>query len=89
MAIVGGALMPKLQAIIIDIGGYAVNDIKFLGIPEINLSFFLPILCFFFSLQDLDLVTIHNQLVILYISKIIIRNEYTIDNEKLFGNLSK
>ena len=48
MAIVGGALMPKLQAIIIDIGGYAVNDIKFLGIPEINLSFFLPILCFIF-----------------------------------------
>jgi FHS family L-fucose permease-like MFS transporter len=48
MAIVGGALMPKIQAIIIDIGGYDVNDIKFLGIPEINLSFFLPILCFIF-----------------------------------------
>jgi FHS family L-fucose permease-like MFS transporter len=40
--------MPKMQAIIIDIGGYDVNDIKFLGIPEINLSFFLPILCFIF-----------------------------------------
>ncbi len=48
MAIVGGALMPKLQAIIIDIGGYAVNDIRFLGISEINLSFFLPIICFIY-----------------------------------------
>jgi len=48
MAIVGGALMPKLQAIIIDIGGYAVNDIRFLGISEVNLSFLLPIICFIY-----------------------------------------
>ena len=48
MAIVGGALMPKLQGMIIDIGGYAVNDVSFLGISEINFSFFLPILCFSF-----------------------------------------
>ena len=48
MAIVGGALMPKLQATIIDIGGYAVNDIRFLGVSEINLSFILPALCFIY-----------------------------------------
>ena len=48
MAIVGGALMPKLQATIIDIGGYSVNDIRFFGIPEINFSFILPIFCFIY-----------------------------------------
>jgi FHS family L-fucose permease-like MFS transporter len=47
MAIVGGALMPKLQGMIIDIGGYAVNDVSIVGISEINLSF-LPVLCFAF-----------------------------------------
>jgi FHS family L-fucose permease-like MFS transporter len=48
MAIVGGALMPKLQGMIIDIGGYAVNDVSIVGISEINLSFLLPVLCFAF-----------------------------------------
>ena len=48
MAIVGGALMPKLQAIIIDIGGNDVNDIKIFGVSEINLSFTLPLICFLF-----------------------------------------
>ena len=48
MAIVGGALMPKLQGMIIDIGGYGVNDVNVLGISEINFSFLLPIICFVF-----------------------------------------
>jgi len=48
MAIVGGALMPKLQGMIIDIGGNGVNDVKVLGISEINFSFLLPIICFVF-----------------------------------------
>ena len=48
MAIVGGALMPKLQATIIDIGGYSVNDVRFFGIPEINFSFILTIFCFIY-----------------------------------------
>ncbi len=48
MAIVGGALMPKLQGLIIDIGGYGVNDISILGVSEINFSFLLPVLCFAF-----------------------------------------
>lgn len=46
MAIVGGALMPKLQALIIDIGGSSVSDTKILGVPEINFSYSLPLLCF-------------------------------------------
>jgi FHS family L-fucose permease-like MFS transporter len=46
MAIVGGALMPKLQGIIIDAGGNGVNDIKIAGVSEVNFSFILPLLCF-------------------------------------------
>jgi FHS family L-fucose permease-like MFS transporter len=48
MAIVGGALMPKLQGMIIDLGGYGVNDLSIAGISEINFSFLLPVLCFAF-----------------------------------------
>ncbi len=48
MAIVGGAFMPQLQGLIIDLGGVAVNDIKILGVSEINFSFLLPALCLFF-----------------------------------------
>ncbi|WP_299664715.1 L-fucose:H+ symporter permease [uncultured Polaribacter sp.] len=48
MAIVGGALMPKLQAQIIDIGGNRVDDISILGVPEINFSYTLPLLCFIY-----------------------------------------
>tara|TARA_Y100000739_G_C20518227_1_gene422825 strand:- start:760 stop:1026 length:267 start_codon:yes stop_codon:yes gene_type:complete len=48
MAIVGGALMPKLQGMIIDIGGYDVNDVIILGMSEINFSFILPVICFIF-----------------------------------------
>lgn len=46
MAIVGGALMPKLQGMIIDIGGNGVADTTVFGITEINFSFILPLLCF-------------------------------------------
>ena len=48
MYIVGGALMPKLQALIIDIGGNGVNDITILGVPEINFSYILPMICFLY-----------------------------------------
>ncbi len=41
MAIVGGALMPPLQGLIIDQG-------TFLGLPAENASFILPLMCFFF-----------------------------------------
>ena len=46
MAIVGGALMPTFQGMIIDIGGVNVNDIQIFGVSEVNFSFILPLLCF-------------------------------------------
>ncbi|MHA7830238.1 MAG: L-fucose:H+ symporter permease [Flagellimonas sp.] len=48
MSIVGGALLPKLQASIIDIGGKGVADTRVLGVPEINYSYILPLLCFIY-----------------------------------------
>ena len=48
MAIVGGALMPKLQGMVIDLGGSGVNDIRIIGVSEVNFSFLLPLLCFVF-----------------------------------------
>jgi FHS family L-fucose permease-like MFS transporter len=48
MAIVGGALMPKFQGMIIDIGGYNVDDVSILGMSEMNFSFILPLFCFIF-----------------------------------------
>ena len=46
MSIVGGALLPKLQGSIIDLGGSGVSDLTVLGVPEVNVSFLLPLLCF-------------------------------------------
>lgn len=46
MAIVGGAFMPILQGMILDIGGTAYADVRLLGVPEVNFSFILPLLCF-------------------------------------------
>jgi FHS family L-fucose permease-like MFS transporter len=48
MAIVGSALLPKLQGLIIDIGGSGVKDTLILGVPEVNISFLLPLGCFFY-----------------------------------------
>lgn len=46
MAIVGGALMPPLQAAILDWGGPGFSDVAILGyIPEVRVSFILPLLC--------------------------------------------
>jgi FHS family L-fucose permease-like MFS transporter len=46
MAIVGGALMPVLQASILDWGGGGYTDVRILGVPEVNFSFVLPLGCF-------------------------------------------
>ncbi|HSF52985.1 MAG TPA: L-fucose:H+ symporter permease [Algoriphagus sp.] len=46
MAIVGGAIMPTLQGMILDIGGTGYTDTLILGVPEVNFSFFLPLVCF-------------------------------------------
>ncbi|NKI25436.1 L-fucose:H+ symporter permease [Arenibacter sp. 6A1] len=48
MAIVGGALMPQWQAMIIDAGGSGVNDLTIMGVAEVNFSFVLPLLCFLY-----------------------------------------
>ncbi len=48
MAIVGGALMPVLQGLILDIGGKGYTDVLILGVPEVNFSFILPFACFSF-----------------------------------------
>ncbi|WP_411031868.1 L-fucose:H+ symporter permease [Spongiimicrobium sp. 3-5] len=48
MAIVGGALMPAFQGMIIDVGGTSVNDTTIAGVSEVNFSFVLPLLCFVF-----------------------------------------
>lgn len=46
MAIVGGAIMPTLQGVILDIGGNGYSDALILGVPEVNFSFTLPFFCF-------------------------------------------
>lgn len=46
MAIVGGAIMPVLQGAILDFGGSGYTDIEILGVPEVNFSFVLPLICF-------------------------------------------
>ncbi len=46
MAIVGGAIMPTLQGMILDLGGVGYADIQILGVSEVNFSFILPFLCF-------------------------------------------
>jgi len=46
MAIVGGAIMPTAQGMILDIGGSGYSDTRILGVPEVNFSFILPLFCF-------------------------------------------
>lgn len=46
MAIVGGAIMPLAQGVLLDIGGSGYTDTLILGVPEVNFSFVLPLLCF-------------------------------------------
>lgn len=46
MAIVGGAIMPTLQGMILDLGGIGYTDVQILGVPEVNFSFVLPLVCY-------------------------------------------
>lgn len=46
MAIVGGALMPVLQGLVLDLGGPGYNDTLILGVSEVQFSFVIPLLCF-------------------------------------------
>ena len=45
MAIVGGALMPPLQGMIIDLGN-VIDMNAFIGMSAVNVSFVLPLVCF-------------------------------------------
>jgi FHS family L-fucose permease-like MFS transporter len=61
MAIVGGAIMPTLQGMILDLGGSNYDDIRILGVSEVNFSFILPLGCFvmvlLFSLRSKNLAS--------------------------------
>jgi FHS family L-fucose permease-like MFS transporter len=46
MAIVGGAIMPVLQGLLLDIGGSGLRDTEIFGVPEVNFFFVLPLICF-------------------------------------------
>jgi len=46
MAIVGGAIMPTAQGMILDMGGSGYTDTLIMGVPEVNFSFVLPLTCF-------------------------------------------
>lgn len=46
MAIVGGALMPTFQGMVLDLGGSDYTDLRILGVSEVNFSFILPAICF-------------------------------------------
>ena len=46
MAIVGGAIMPTAQGMILDIGGSGYQDTSILGVSEVRFSFILPMMCF-------------------------------------------
>jgi FHS family L-fucose permease-like MFS transporter len=61
MAIVGGAIMPTLQGMLLDLGGSNYDDMLILGVPEVNFSFILPLACFvmvlLFSLRAKNLAS--------------------------------
>jgi FHS family L-fucose permease-like MFS transporter len=62
MAIVGGAIMPVLQGSILDFGGSGYTDIEILGVPEVNFSFVLPLICFLVvAAYGFRTHTIHNK----------------------------
>ena len=60
MAIVGGAILPTLQGLIMDIGGAGYDDTLILGVPEVNFSFILPLFCFVIvALYGYRVINIH------------------------------
>ena len=60
MAIVGGAILPTLQGLIMDLGGSGYDDILILGVPEVNFSFILPLFCFLIvALYSYRVINIH------------------------------
>jgi len=45
MSIVGGSVLPPLQALVFDLGGPGYNDISILGMNEVRISFVIPLIC--------------------------------------------
>ncbi|WP_109830964.1 L-fucose:H+ symporter permease [Reichenbachiella versicolor] len=45
MAIVGGAIFPPMQGLIIDAGGSGLSDTLIMGVPEVKFSFIMPMIC--------------------------------------------
>jgi fucose permease len=51
------AFMPKIQGMIIDMGGAGVSDLTILGVSEINFSFILPLFSFLYIFYYGNLVS--------------------------------
>lgn len=45
MSIVGGSVLPPLQALVFDLGGPGYTDVSVLGMNEVRLSFAIPLIC--------------------------------------------
>ena len=45
MAILGGSVLPPLQALIIDLGGPEYNNLSIAGLSETRISFIMPLIC--------------------------------------------
>ncbi len=45
MAILGGSILPPIQALIFDLGGPGYNDITIMGVSEVKFSFIIPLIC--------------------------------------------
>lgn len=62
MAILGGSVLPPLQALIIDLGGPGYSDLAVLGISEVKFSFIMPLLCLMVvTIYGYRTMTIHNK----------------------------
>lgn len=62
MAILGGSVLPPLQALIFDIGGPGYTDISFGGITEVKISFIIPLICLaVVAVYGYRTIVIHNK----------------------------
>lgn len=62
MAILGGSVLPPLQALIIDLGGPGYSDVTLLGVTEVKFSFVMPLICLaVVTIYGYRTMTIHNK----------------------------
>lgn len=62
MAILGGSVLPPLQALIIDIGGPGYSEVSILGVSEVKFSFIMPLICLVIvAIYGYRTYTIHNK----------------------------